>query len=240
MGQWIYGKNAVTEAIEARRALKVYVSHTFSDATLLRVIQAAGVTVERVSEARLKSLVQGNHQGIIADVKPFSYRELSDFIARTSSKKDPLVILLDEVQDPQNFGAIIRNAVGLYVDAIIVKKMNQVDVTPVVSKVASGALEHIDIIQVSNLSQAMETLKKAGYWFAATTLSETSKDYRDFDYRGPIGLIFGSEGNGVSPLVSKRADVLIKIPLSPKLESFNVASSVAIVLAEVYRQRHPL
>jgi 23S rRNA (guanosine2251-2'-O)-methyltransferase len=144
------------------------------------------------------------------------------------------------VQDPQNFGAIIRNAVGLFADAIIVKKMHQVEVTPIVAKVASGALEHIPIVQVANLSQLMDSLKPHGYWFAATSLQPTSIDYRQFDYRGPIGLIFGSEGQGVSSLVSKNADAMIKIPLSTHLESFNVASSVAIVLSEVYRQRFPL
>ena len=240
MGQLIYGKNAVVEALEAKRVLKVYLSSSFQESHIITLLQSMHIPVERTSEHRLQTLSKGLHQGIVAEVKAFAYTSLDHLLEILKNKTHPLIVLLDEVQDPQNFGAIIRNAVGLFADAIIVKKMHQVDVTPIVAKVASGALEHMPIVQVANLSQLMETLKPLGFWFAATSLNASSIDYRRFDYRGAIGLIFGSEGHGVSPLVAKNADALIKIPLSAKLESFNVASSLAIVLSEAYRQRFPL
>lgn len=240
MGQFIYGKNAVLEALEAKRVEKVWLSTSFQDSTLLALIGRLRLPVERTSEHRLQTLCKGLHQGIVAEVKSFQYTSLDQLLDQLKGNPQPLLVFLDEVQDPQNFGAIIRNAVGLFADAIIVKKMHQVDVTAVVAKVASGALEHLPIVHVANLSQAMDILKPLGYWFAATSLATTTIDYRQFNYRGPVGLIFGSEGHGVSPLVAKNADSLIKIPLSPQLESFNVASSVAIVLAEAYRQRFPL
>jgi 23S rRNA (guanosine2251-2'-O)-methyltransferase len=239
MAQWIYGKNTVREALLNRRVKKLGIVSTFSDATILALASEQHVPVERMSAQRIDELVRGSHQGIIAHIKPFSYTPLDEWMQLISSKPDPLVVILDEVQDPQNLGAIIRNAVGLFADAIIIKKHQQVEVTPTVMKIASGAIEHIAIMQVINLSHAMKQLKDKGFWIASTTLSDAI-DYRTFDYRGPIAVIFGSEGEGVSPLVNQRADVRIRIPLSPKLESFNVASSVAIVLAEVYRQRFPL
>jgi 23S rRNA (guanosine2251-2'-O)-methyltransferase len=239
MAQWIYGKNTVREALLHRRVKKIGILPSFSDATILALITEQHLPVERMSAQRLDDLAQGSHQGIIADIKPFSYTPMDTWLTSISQKVNPLVVMLDEVQDPQNLGAIIRNAVGLFADAIILKKHQQVEVTPTVMKIASGAIEHLAIIQVTNLSNAMTELKDKGFWIASTSLTD-AMDYRAFDYRGPIAVIFGSEGQGVSPLVNQRADVRIRIPLSPKLESFNVASSVAIVLAEVYRQRFPL
>ena len=227
MAQWIYGKNTVREALLHRRVKKIGIIPTFSDASILALITEQHLPVERMSAQRLDDLAQGSHQGIIADIKPFSYTPMDTWLTSISQKVNPLVVILDEVQDPQNLGAII------------LKKHQQVEVTPTVMKIASGAIEHLAIIQVTNLSNAMTELKDKGFWIASTSLTDAI-DYRAFDYRGPIAVIFGSEGQGVSPLVNQRADVRIRIPLSPKLESFNVASSVAIVLAEVYRQRFPL
>lgn len=239
MPQWMYGKNSIREAIKQRRVKKVVLSTSFSDTEMLDLIAKAHLPVERMSGQRLDTLVHGAHQGIIADVKPFSYASLDASLDAIKDKNDALIVMLDSVQDPQNLGAIIRNAVGLFVDVLIIKKHQQVDMTPTVMKIASGALEYLPVVQVTNLSQTMDVLKQRGFWIASTSLND-AVDYRSFDYRGPMAIVFGSEGEGVSPLVNQRADVRIRIPLAPVLDSFNVASSVAIVLAEVYRQRYPL
>lgn len=239
MPQWMYGKNSIREAIKQRRVKKVVLSTSFSDTEMLDLIAKAHLPVERMSGQRLDTLVHGAHQGIVADVKPFSYASLDASLDAIKDKNDALIVMLDSVQDPQNLGAIIRNAVGLFVDVLIIKKHQQVDMTPTVMKIASGALEYLPVVQVTNLSQTMDVLKQRGFWIASTSLND-AVDYRSFDYRGPMAIVFGSEGEGVSPLVNQRADVRIRIPLAPVLDSFNVASSVAIVLAEVYRQRYPL
>lgn len=239
MPQWMYGKNSIREAIKQRRVKKVVLSTSFSDTEMLDLIAKAHLPVERMSGQRLDTLVHGAHQGIVADVKPFSYASLDASLDAIKDKNDALIVMLDSVQDPQNLGAIIRNAVGLFVDVLIIKKHQQVDITPTVMKIASGALEYLPVVQVTNLSQTMDVLKQRGFWIASTSLND-AVDYRSFDYRGPMAIVFGSEGEGVSPLVNQRADVRIRIPLAPVLDSFNVASSVAIVLAEVYRQRYPL
>lgn len=239
MPQWMYGKNSIREAIKQRRVKKVVLSTSFSDTEMLDLIAKAHLPVERMSGQRLGTLVHGAHQGIVADVKPFAYASLDASLDAIKDKNDALIVMLDSVQDPQNLGAIIRNAVGLFVDVLIIKKHQQVDITPTVMKIASGALEYLPVVQVTNLSQTMDVLKQRGFWIASTSLND-AVDYRSFDYRGPMAIVFGSEGEGVSPLVNQRADVRIRIPLAPVLDSFNVASSVAIVLAEVYRQRFPL
>jgi 23S rRNA (guanosine2251-2'-O)-methyltransferase len=181
---------------------------------------------------------RANHQGIVAQVKPFLYTEWLPFIKRLASKEQPLLVLLDGIEDPQNLGAIIRTAVGFGVDGLIIKKDRQVEVTSTVAKIASGALDHLPIIQVTNLSQTIATLKENRFWVVATSLAE-SQDYRSVDYRGPIAIIIGHEGQGITRLVLENSDFKVKIPIQ-NLDSFNASTSTAILLAEVYRQRFPL
>jgi 23S rRNA (guanosine2251-2'-O)-methyltransferase len=240
MAELIYGKNAVIAAVQAKKVKKIFLALHFSDPEILSLARSLAVPVERIEESKLDALISANHQGIIAEVNPFQYQDLLATIQRLSKEKQSLIVMIDKLQDPQNFGGIIRNALGFNVDAIIIKKDGQVGVTPAVSKIASGALSFVDIIQVINLSQTIETFKKNGYWIVASMLSDQAIDYRKFDYRQRIVLILGSEGKGVSPLVAKHADVHVMIPMNPKLQSFNVTSSSAILLAEINNQRFPL
>jgi 23S rRNA (guanosine2251-2'-O)-methyltransferase len=155
-----------------------------------------------------------------------------------ATKEQPLLVLLDGIEDPQNLGAIIRTAVGYGVDGLIIKKDRQVEVTSTVAKIASGALDFLPIIQVTNLSQTIATLKENRFWIVATSLAE-SQDYRSVDYRGPMAIIIGHEGQGITRLVLENSDFKVKIPIQ-HLDSFNASTSTAILLAEVYRQRFPL
>ncbi len=240
MAELIYGKNAVIAALQVKKVKKLFISLHFLDTDILSLARSLAVPVERIEESKLDALISANHQGIIAEVNPFQYQDLSATIQRLTKEKQSLIVMIDKLQDPQNFGGIIRNALGFNVDAIIIKKDGQVGVTPTVSKIASGALSFVDIIQVVNLSQTIETFKKNGYWIVASMLSDQAIDYRNFDYQQRIVLILGSEGKGVSPLVAKHADVHVMIPMNPKLQSFNVTSSSAVLLAEINNQRFPL
>jgi 23S rRNA (guanosine2251-2'-O)-methyltransferase len=240
MAQFIYGKNTVLGAISNASVEKVYITHQFKDDRVLTLLKQHHIPVERVDEKRLDSFVSGNHQGMVATVKSFTYLSLPEVLAKVNPIQQPLILMIDSLQDPQNFGAIIRNAAGLGVQAIIIKKDGQVGVTNTVMKIASGALSLVDICEVTNLSMTIETLKKSRFWIVASMLSTTAIDYRSFDYRQPICLILGSEGKGISPLVAKHADVHVTIPMTSTLQSLNVASSSAILLAQIYQQRFPL
>jgi 23S rRNA (guanosine2251-2'-O)-methyltransferase len=160
------------------------------------------------------------------------------FLKHMATQEQPLLVLLDGIEDPQNLGAIIRTAVGFGVDGLIIKKDRQVEVTATVAKVASGALDYLPIIQVTNLSQTIAALKENRFWIVATSSGE-SQDYRTVDYRGPMAIIIGHEGQGITRLVLENSDFKVKIPIQ-HLESFNASTSAAILLAEVYHQRFPL
>jgi 23S rRNA (guanosine2251-2'-O)-methyltransferase len=239
MEQYRYGKHPVEASIRSENATKVFLSHNFKDPVILALLQQKKIPVERLEDERLQKLVdRGNHQGIVAQVKPFLYTEWLPFLKRMATQAQPLLVLLDGIEDPQNLGAIIRTAVGFGVDGLIIKKDRQVDVTATVAKIASGALDYLPIIQVTNLSQTIAALKENRFWIVATSSGE-SQDYRTVDYRGPTAIIIGHEGQGITRLVLENSDFKVKIPIQ-HLESFNASTSAAILLAEVYRQRFPL
>jgi 23S rRNA (guanosine2251-2'-O)-methyltransferase len=239
MEQYRYGKHAVEASIRSGKVKKIFLVSHFKDASILSLIQAKNISVERLEDSRLTSLVQStHHQGIVASVVPFAYTDLTTFLKTIDTISNPLLILLDGIEDPLNLGSMIRTAVGFGVHGLIIKKDRQVDVNATVAKIASGALDYLPIIQVTNLSQTIIRLKDHRFWLVATAL-EGAQDYRSVDYQGPIGLIIGSEGDGISRLVLEHADFKVKIPIQ-HLNSFNASTSVAIMLGEVYRQRFPL
>lgn len=240
MEQYRYGKHPVEASLRQKKVERIICLHSFQDEVILSLIQAQKLPVERVEESRLFHLVQTHHhQGIIGIVKPFVYQELTPLLAGLQGKTQPLLLLLDGLEDPQNFGNIIRTAVAFQVDGILIKKDRQVGVNATVAKIASGAIDFVPIVQVTNLSQSIETLKANRFWIVATALQQ-SVDYRSVDYRGPVAIVIGHEGSGISRLVLERSDFKVKIPIANVLESLNAATSTAVMLAEVLRQRFPL
>ena len=236
MEQYRYGKHSVIASIQTGKAKKIFLLPSFKDADVMALIAQHHLSVERMEETRLAKLVQSqHHQGIVALVVPFTYTPLPNFLTKIASHPSPLLVLLDGLEDPLNLGAIIRTAVGFGVDGLIIKKDRQVDVNATVAKIASGALDHLPIIQVTNLTQTIETLKQHRFWIVATSLVD-AVDFRSVDYHGPMAIIIGHEGNGISRLVLEHADFKVKIPIQT-IESFNAATSTAIVLSEVQRQR---
>lgn len=237
MAQWIYGKNVVLEALRALRVKKVFLLHAFQDPLIERLLLQQRIPVERVGKERFE-MHGDHHQGILAEVEDYLYGDFKQSLNEWVQQSQPLILLLDSITDPQNFGAIIRNAEAMGVTSIIVKKDQQVQVNATVTKVAAGALEHVKIIQVTNLSQTIEVLKEKGFWIVGTSL-ETQQDYRDFNYQGPIAIVVGSEGDGLHRLVRERCDVLVKIPMTGKVNSLNAASATAIMLAWIHHARFP-
>ena len=198
------------------------------------------VKVEFVDAKLLDKITSNkNHQGVLGYVEEFKYAELDPLLSKIDSKKNPLLLILDGIEDPVNFGSIIRTASCFGVDGIIILKDRQVQVTPVVSKVSTGATEFVPIVRVTNLNVTIEKLKKDGYWIVATDGSG-DRYYDEVDYNGKIAVIIGSEGRGASKLVLKNSDFVVRIPISGPITSLNASIANAIVLAQIekYRREH--
>ena len=242
----IWGRNAVYEALVAGRPLEriLLASGARRGGRLDEVLEQArrhGVPVREVERDVLDRLARGaQHQGVLAEAaQPFRYTPLPDLLGRLTRLSEgelPVVIVADSVQDPQNLGSLIRSAEALGCHGVIVGKHRAVGVTPTVAKASAGAVEHIPIVQVTNVAQALEVLKEAGLWTAAIEADgETEYDRADFNV--PLCIVAGSEGKGLGRLVRERCDYAVRIPLRGKVSSLNVAVATAVVLSEVWRQR---
>ena len=229
--------NPLLEALRSapERVNKVFVQEERGHARIGEVIHEAKahhVPVVFVPAKRLDLIAPG-HQGVMAEVSPKKYSTLEDILARSPK---PFVVILDEVEDPQNLGAIIRSAEGAGADGLILPERRSAGLTETVDTVSAGALEHLPVARVTNLVRAMEELKEKGLWLVGAEGSGEEPWY-SFDYTGPIGIVLGSEGKGLRPLVRKTCDKVLSIPLAGKVNSLNVAAAAAVFLFEVVRQR---
>ncbi len=189
-----------------------------------------------VEKSKLDKMTKENHQGVVAIVPPFNYCEIEDILEFAKQKGEmPFVLLLDGIEDPHNLGAIIRTAETAGVHGIIIPKRRSVAVNSTVSKVASGATSYVKIARVNNLKDAIQRLKQAGLWLIGTD-GEAEKYYDDVDLTGPIGIVIGSEGFGMSQLVKKNVDILVKIPMKGQITSLNASVAAGIVMYEVVKQ----
>jgi len=177
--------------------------------------------------------VSPHHQGLVAFISPKEFASLEDILAQA---KRPFLVLLDEIEDPQNLGAIIRSAEGAGVDGLILPERRSAGLTEAVASVSAGALEYVKIARVSNLAQTMDELKKKGLWLVGAE-GGAKEDWYEFDYTYPIGIVLGSEARGLRPLIKKKCDKILSIPLLGKLSSLNVAAAASIFFFEVARQR---
>jgi 23S rRNA (guanosine2251-2'-O)-methyltransferase len=239
----LYGRHAVLAALEGDRQLnRVWIiPRLFYDPrfrTLLVEAKGKGTVIDEVDNFRLNQLTQGgNHQGIAAQIAPYRYRDLDELIQQAKANAvDPVLVVLDSITDPQNLGAIIRTAEAFGAQGLIMPQRRAVGITSIVMKVAAGALEHFPVARVVNLSRALEELKSAGFWIYGTVAGQ-GKSIDQIELRGALGLVIGSEGQGLSMLTQRHCDHLISIPLGGKTPSLNASIAAAIGLYEVYRQR---
>lgn len=210
--------------------------------SLIELCKQQGKSVQFVPKAKLDKLAEGEtpHQGVVAMVSPKPLLDIYDLIAlleKQTSEAPPLVVALDEITDPRNFGALIRVAAASGVTAIIVPKVGSAGFSPVVGKASAGTIELINIVVVPNLVDAMERLKKIGFWWVGAALDEKAVSYYDYDFRGPTGIVMGSEGTGMRRLVKEHCDQLVQIPLLNQVESLNVSVAAGVLLFEALRQR---
>lgn len=207
---------------------------------LVALARQRGAQVERLPAARLDAItrVERHHQGVAAEVSPFPYISLIETVKLCKEAgKDALVLILDSLQDPQNFGTLLRTSEAVGVTAIVMLDRRQVEVTPAVANASSGAVEHLNICLANNLSRAIDDLKEAGLWVYALQAENDALSYSATDLNGPVGLVVGSEGKGVGHLVRQHCDAALIIPMRGRIESLNAAVAGSIVLYEALRQR---
>lgn len=233
MRDYVYGKNPVISALGKKDVLEVFLQKGFKDFKLLAEIKQGNIKTTYLSQEELNKMTNnGVHQGVVALVKPFQYSSLKEIIACSNKKERPLILILDEVNDPHNLGAIIRSCDAFSVDGVIIKNRNQVPVNMTVTKVSTGAINHVKIAMVSNLNNAVKELKDNGFWIYASD-GNAKDDYSNIKYDGKVALIMGSEGNGISPLLLSNSDFIIKIPMTGHVNSLNVSVATGILLSYI-------
>ncbi len=237
----IEGRNAVMEAFRSGKSIdKLYVLDGCQDGPVLSIKREAkkqDTIIRYVDKERLDQLSEtGKHQGVIAYAAAYEYAEVDDILNLAKEKgEDPFILLLDNIEDPHNLGAIIRTAHLAGAHGVIIPKNRAVGLTATVARTSAGALNYLPVAKVTNLSKTIEELKKEGLWFAAADMDGTVM--YDANLTGPIGLVIGSEGEGVSRLVKEKCDYTISIPMKGKIDSLNASVAAGVLSYEIVRQR---
>jgi len=242
MKQYIYGKNTVLESLKGNKPVyEVYMMKNVKDEQYLSLAKKKNAKVHIVAHKSVLNDFVGNvnHQGIVAQVDGYDYVSIDDMLDAIPKGKQPLLLMLDGLEDPHNLGAILRTCDAIEVDGVIIGKNRSVGLTPVVAKVSTGAIDHVKVAQVTNLSRTLEDLKKKGFWVVGCDLNE-SQDYRAIDYNMPVVIVVGSEGFGISRLVKKSCDMNVVLPMNGHVTSLNASVATALILYQVYNSRHPL
>lgn len=228
---YIYGKNVAIETIKNKEKIKKAIIYkNFTDNNILVDLKKLNVKIEFKEKYEMDKIVNGMHQGIILEVNDFEYSDIDEMIT-----DDSLIVILDHIEDPHNFGAIIRTCEAAGVNGIIIPKDRSVDVNATVIKVSTGAIKNMKIAQVTNLNRTIEDLKKQGFWIVGTDMEGTN--YYDIDYKGKTAIVIGNEGNGMSRLVSENCDFIATIPMNGTTNSLNASVATAIVVFEAVKQR---
>ena len=241
MGNYIFGKNTLANAISHNDSIKeIYMVPSFQDERINKLIKQNRIKVIKKSNSELNAMV-GNvsHQGIVALCEEYKYLTLKQLLSKLEGKENPLIVLLDGLEDPHNLGAILRSVDAFGADGVIIGANRQVRLNSTVAKVSTGAIEYVDVCMVTNLNQAVKELKEAGYWVVASD-GDAKLDYRQVDYNMKTVLIVGSEGFGISQLLLKNSDFVVKIPMVGHVNSLNASVACALFLAQIYDSRNPI
>ena len=238
----LYGRNAVMEALKGEREIdKILVQKGEKEGSVIKIISLAkskAVVVQEVEKAKLDELTgREKHQGVLAYVAAHEYVEVEDILEDAKEKGEaPFVLILDNIQDPHNLGAIIRTAHNAGVHGIIIPKRRAVGLTGTVAKSSAGALEYMKVAKVSNIVQTIRELKEKGLWIACADMD--GKTLYEENLTGPIGIVVGSEGEGVSKLTKENCDYVVSVPMYGKVTSLNASVAASLMIYEVVRQRN--
>ena len=237
----IEGRNAIIEAFRAGRSVdKLFIQeHTKEGSmnTLIREAKKTKTLIKYVPKERLDQISEtGHHQGAVAFVAAYNYAEIDDLFAKAEEKgESPFVIILDEIEDPHNLGAIIRTANLAGAHGVIVPKNRACGLTATVVKASAGAINYTPIVKVTNIAQTIEALKERGMWFVCADMD--GETMYDIDLTGSIGLVIGNEGKGVSRLVKEKCDFVARIPMKGDIDSLNASVATGVLAYEIVRQR---
>ncbi len=228
----IFGRNPVKEALRSNRVLKVFIVSNFNDKEINLLLQEKKPYIKVVSNAELDSKTNGVHQGIMAEIKPYEYLDLDEIIRRSRKVEVPIIVILDGINDTHNLGAILRSCDVFNVTGVIIPKHNQVPLNATVAKSSAGAINFVPVSQVSSLNQTIQKLKDNGFWVVSTDGS-AKIDYTQIKYDFPVALVIGSEGKGVSSLIIKNSDYVVKIPQYGHVNSLNASVAAGILLSRI-------
>ncbi|OGV67360.1 MAG: 23S rRNA (guanosine(2251)-2'-O)-methyltransferase RlmB [Lentisphaerae bacterium RIFOXYA12_FULL_48_11] len=238
----IYGRNPVQVWLDSKLPVKRILIATDTHGSALDKIEESAksrdITVTRMARDVLIKIVGHNmHQGVAAEVRMPPYVSIDDILQSAQERKEPpLVCILDGVQDPQNFGAVLRTADGAGIHGVIVAKDRAVGLTPAAFKASAGAAAHVRVAQVVNISRTLEELKEKGLWITGA-VEGAEMSYKKGDFKGPVGLVVGAEGEGIRRLVREKCDFLVSIPMFGKINSLNVSVAAALLFYEARMQR---
>ena len=227
----VYGRNVAKDLIRKNKNIKkIIIQENFDDNELISLIEKSNFKVQIKSKREINDLCPGVHQGIILDIPDYQYKNIEDVLDQE------ILVLLDHLEDPHNLGAIIRTCEAAGIKSVVIPKDRQVQVNATVMKTSVGTLNNVDVVLVSNLNQTISKLKDNGFWIVGTSL-QNSQDYREVDYSGKIALVIGNEGKGISDIVSKNCDYLVKIPMYGETNSLNASVAAGIMIYEIIRNR---
>ena len=238
----VEGRNSVLELLESGKDInKIFVTRGEKHGSINKIIAKARekkVIIVEKDKRQMDEMAQNqNYQGVIAIVPPFEYCEVEDILEESKNKnEEPFVLILDGIEDPHNLGSIIRTAETAGIHGIIIPKRRAAGVNSTVNKVSAGAVEHMKIARVTNISDSIQKLKDAGLWICGTDIN-TDKYYYDQDLKGALGIVIGNEGSGISSKVKNNCDFLVKIPMKGKVTSLNASVSTGIIIYEALKQR---
>lgn len=235
------GRNAVLEAFRSGKTIdKLFILDGCQDGPIKSIVREAKKTdaiINYVDKERLDRLAgTGHHQGVVAIGAAYEYAEVDDILASAKEKgEDPFIFILDEIEDPHNLGAIIRTANLAGAHGVIIPKRRAVGLTATVAKTSAGAINYTPVAKVTNISQTIEELKKQGLWFVCADMGGDTM--YNLNLKGPIGLVIGNEGNGVSRLVKDKCDFIASIPMKGDIDSLNASVAAGVLAYEIVRQR---
>ena len=238
----IAGRNSVGEALKSGRPLnKLFIAKGERQGSLRELAGIAkdkGILVQEVEPQRLAQLAPGQrHQGVVAMASPVEYAEVEDILAAAEAKGEaPLLVVLDELEDPHNLGAVLRSVDAAGAHGVIIPKRRSCPLSTTVAKTSAGAVEYAPVARVSNLAQTLDKLKKAGIWVAGCDMDGT-ENYFEASLKGPLALVIGGEGRGLGRLVKEHCDFLVRIPMQGHVNSLNASVACSLVLYEAVRQR---
>lgn len=229
---FVFGKNVAEEVLNSDKKIdKIFIQDNFKDETILKLINKRRVEVKKLNKFEMDKKVSGLHQGIILSIEDFKYSNIEDVL----ELENPLLVILDHIEDPHNFGAIIRTCEAAGVDGIIIPNDRSVEVNGTVVKTSVGTTEKMRIVRVTNIVKTMDMLKKNGFWVVGTDMN--GQDYSTIDYKGKTAIVCGNEGKGMSRLVEENCDFIASIPMYGTVNSLNASVATAVIVFEAVKSR---